>query len=208
MILLYSNILNINYYQIKEMLHFIIIWYVSNIFTLVLGATIGFFVKSLLRYIICIFLFLPLTSGLKPVNLLKYRLLNIYEDKAKILKRGNVFTDRLIESFKRSVLMHWATELKDRIIPNNMALVRDCKKLHGSSSVTDLDVVNWEKINHLRYYLMKDSLTEKSLFTRVREAIENKDYELASNLQKEMNEKIQLLKTLYIEYKRNLIDLD
>ncbi|GFN35539.1 hypothetical protein [Tepidimicrobium xylanilyticum] len=81
MILLYSNILNINYYQIKEMLHFIIIWYVSNIFTLVLGATIGFFVKSLLRYIICIFLFLPLTSGLKPVNLLKYRLLNIFEDK-------------------------------------------------------------------------------------------------------------------------------
>lgn len=134
--------------------------------------------------------------------------LDIYRQKRKVLLDGNVFSDKIIESYKSSVIMQWTTELKNRIIPNNVILVREYKKLHGNNSVTDLDVVNWEKINQIRYYLMKDSLNEKSLFTRIREAIDAMDYDLVSNLQIEMNDKINLLKKLYIEYKRNLFEFD
>ena len=93
-----------------------------------------------------------------------------------------------------------------RIIVENMALVRKCKKLHGIDNVTDLDVVNWEEINNLRNYLMKDSLRDKSLFTRIRDAADNKNYRLVSKLQLEMAEKISLLKHLYTIYRRNLLE--
>jgi glutamine synthetase len=134
--------------------------------------------------------------------------LDLYPDKYKVLTQGEVFSKEVIESFKSSVLMQWTAELKNRIIPANMTLVREYKKLHSGDNVTDLDVVNWEKINQLRYYLMKDSLNQKSLFTRIREGIERKDYDLVSDLQIEMNEKINLLKKLYMDYKRNLFELE
>lgn len=130
----------------------------------------------------------------------------LYPEKYTVLTEGSVFSDKLISSFKASVLMQWTTELKNRIIPSNMELVREYKRLHGSENVTDLDVVNWEKINHLRYYLMKDSLNKKSLFTRIREAIDKKDYDSVSSLQIEMNEKVDLLKNLYLDYKKNLFE--
>ncbi|WIF94874.1 glutamine synthetase [Caminicella sporogenes] len=133
--------------------------------------------------------------------------LDVYKDKVKILNDGNVFTTNIIESFKTSILIQWTTELKNRIIPSNMELVRSCKKLHASNTATDLDVVNWEKINEIRYELMKDSLNKKSLFTKIREAIDNKQYDLVSSLQLEMNNKIQLLKELYLQYKKNLFEI-
>jgi len=53
---------------------------------------------------------------------------------------------------------------------------------------------------------MKDTLNNKSLFTQMREGIESNNFELTSNLQLEMNEKITLLKQLYITYRRNLFE--
>ena len=54
---------------------------------------------------------------------------------------------------------------------------------------------------------MKDTYNSKSLFTRVREAAKEKDYETLSQLQKEMAEKMSELKELYNDYKKNLIDI-
>ncbi len=51
---------------------------------------------------------------------------------------------------------------------------------------------------------MKDGLEHKSLFTRIKEAIEAENYEEVSALQLEMNEKITLLKNLYSKYRKNL----
>ena len=98
------------------------------------------------------------------------------------------------------------TELSGRIIPNNMELVRSCKKIHTAEDSTDIDEINWENVNRLRKYLMKDTLKEKSLFTRMEDCIEAKNLELISKLQLEMNEKITLLKCLYTTYLRNLFE--
>ncbi len=130
-----------------------------------------------------------------------------YPNKKSVLLQGGVFTEKIINSYKIATLTQWATELTQRLIPDNMDFVRSCKKLHGSENVSDLDVVNWEKINQLRNGLMKDSLSRKSLFTQIREAVESGDYDTASTLQLEMSHTIGTLKNLYAVYRRNLIEL-
>jgi glutamine synthetase len=130
-----------------------------------------------------------------------------YPDKKSVLLQGDVFTEKIINSYRVASLSQWATELTQRLIPDNMDFVRSCKKLHGSENVSDLDVVNWEKINQLRNNLMKDSLSKKSLFTQIREAVEAEDYDTASSLQLEMSQTIGTLKNLYAVYRRNLIEL-
>jgi len=134
------------------------------------------------------------------------RALQLYPEKRKVLNRCDVFPESIIESYELSVLAKWINELSSRIVPKNMDLVRECTKLHlnETESVTDLDVVMWEKINSLRLYLMKDSLSKQSLFTRVREAIDRGDYDEVSEMQLEMMGEIKKLNELYAEYRRNL----
>ncbi len=123
-----------------------------------------------------------------------------------VLYAGGVFNKEIIESYKEATNTQWVTELLGRIIPNNMELVRSCKKVCGEEDLTDIDEINWENVNELRNYLMKDTTTKKSLFTRMRECIEAKNYDLISELQLEMNEKITLLKQLYAVYLKNLFE--
>ncbi|MDR5659896.1 glutamine synthetase [Serpentinicella sp. ANB-PHB4] len=128
------------------------------------------------------------------------------EHKKQILLKGGVFTEAIINSYMIATIDQWEKELVGRIIINNMKLIRNLCKLHDTENVTDLDVVNWEKIKNLRNYLMKDSLENKSLFTRIREAVEIQDYDTASSLQIEMSDKITCLKQLYAAYRRNLLE--
>lgn len=129
--------------------------------------------------------------------------LDKYPDKTEVLTSNGVFDKMTLESYKEAIVGQWATELIYRIIPMNMDIVRECIMLHKDGR-TDLDVVNWEKIKDLRIYLMKDSLSQKSLFTRIKEAIGIKNYDLASELQIEMQQKIKELVESYTEYKKNL----
>ena len=134
------------------------------------------------------------------------RALQIYPEKRKVLNRCDVFPESIIESYELSVLAKWTNEVASRIIPDYMGIVRDSCKLHKSDmeNVADLDVVMWEKINSLRLYLMKDSLSKRSLFTRIREAVDNGDYDEVSEMQIEVMAEVKKLTELYAEYRRNL----
>ncbi len=129
---------------------------------------------------------------------------DIYPEKLAIFKRDNVMTDLTLASYREAVLAHWATELHHRLIPGAKKLVQHCVQEHIGTQCTDLDVVMWEKINDLRIYLGKDSIDEKCLLTRVTNALDSGDYETASTLQLEMQEKLEELTELYAEYKKNL----
>ncbi len=85
--------------------------------------------------------------------------------------------------------------------------MRKCKAVHSSRSAHDLDLGNWAKVDQLRHYLMKDTYNSKSLFSKIREAAGEKDYETLSLLQKEMAEKMNELKEIYNGYKKNLIEI-
>lgn len=132
--------------------------------------------------------------------------LDKYPKKLSVLKRNNVFDDTLINSFKLAVLQRWTTEISSRVISNYMHEIRTFKILHGSTAL-DLDVSTWMKINDLRHYIMKDTYTSSSLFTRIREALAKEDYSDASRLSLELDDKMAKLRKLYSDYKRNLIDI-
>jgi len=131
--------------------------------------------------------------------------LEINKEKQEVLKAGDVFTEQIINSIKTSTTEKWKNELKGRIIHDNVALIKTFAKLHDEHEyATDLDVVNWEKILYLKKKLMKDSMTKKSIFTKIKTALSVGDYDFASDLQKQMNEKMTEIRHLYIEYKNNI----
>lgn len=126
-------------------------------------------------------------------------------DKIAILERDGVMSPLSVESYKIAVLASWATELHNRIIPNVKDMVRDCVPLHKEGECTDLDKVNWQKIQEMRVYLAQDSLKDKSLLTRVGEALDEGDYEKASRLQLEMQRRAAELTNAYASYKKNIL---
>jgi len=131
--------------------------------------------------------------------------LEINNEKQEVLKSGDVFSEQIINAIKKSTTEKWKNELKGRIIHDNIVLLKTFVKLHDEHEyATDLDVVNWEKILYLKKKLMKDSMTKKSMFTKIKTALSVGDYDFASDLQKQMNEKMTEIRHLYIEYKNNI----
>ena len=132
--------------------------------------------------------------------------LDPYSDKLNILKRNDVFSDKLINSFKLATIQRWTTDIVHRVILNHAAEVRSFKKLHSENAL-DLDISNWMTIDNLRHYIMKDTYTTKSLFTRIKLALSNEDYALASDLSLELEDKMSELRNLYTNYTKNLLDI-
>ena len=130
--------------------------------------------------------------------------LNKYPEKVEIISRGGALQERIINSFKEAALLRWKTEWIARILPELRTLVRKAKKI-DSTFVTDQDAYNWNKIFNLRAELAKDSIDEKSLFTRTINALNGSDFDLASKLQVEIYDKIEELKLLYDAYEKNII---
>ncbi|MBP2651756.1 MAG: GlnA: glutamine synthetase, type [Firmicutes bacterium] len=129
-----------------------------------------------------------------------------HADKVAVLTAGNAFRKELIDAFVAGAQLRWTTELVNRIIPGNCDIIRECYSLHDVEG-NDLDEAVWKQVNDLRVYLGKDSLATKSLFTRIRDAVQAGDYKTASALQVEMDAKVEELKDVYNQYKRNIIEV-
>ena len=85
--------------------------------------------------------------------------------------------------------------------------IRSFKPLHSLDKVLDLDISNWTNLHDLRVELMKDTYTNKSLFTKLIEAFNNEDFADASRLYLEVEDKMSALRKLYSTYKKNLLDI-
>lgn len=133
------------------------------------------------------------------------RAFDLYPEKLTILTCDNVFDDTTLGSYREAIIGQWAMELHSRIIPNTMNLVRECKKCHTEDDCADLDLLNWSKIQEIRIYLGQDTTSEDSLLTRIKRALDEEAYQLASELQIEMQEKVELLVDSYLHYKKNLL---
>ena len=127
-----------------------------------------------------------------------------YPEKRAVITAGGALNDAILRSFVASALLRWKTELISRIIPENRLIVRAAKEIEADV-VTDQDSYNWTKISSLRAYLAKDSIDEKSLFTRIVNALSEGDCATASDLQVEMYDKVEELKSLYAAYRQNMI---
>lgn len=76
--------------------------------------------------------------------------------------------------------------------------------MHTIDDMDALDEVVYNDINNIKLELMKDNLVRKSLFTKIIEALDNNELELASELQLIMKDKMELLQSKYIQYKKNI----
>jgi len=131
-----------------------------------------------------------------------------YPEKLEVLMNGDVLDDKLVKSFSTAVTNRWVAEILNRQLPENMDTVRKCKAVHNVQNAHDLDITYWAQVDQLRHYLMKDTYNSKSLFTKIREAAKEKDYEMLSQLQQEMTFKMSELKEIYSDYMKNLIDIE
>ena len=127
-----------------------------------------------------------------------------YPEKAAIFEKGNVMPAIVLDSYCSQTLSQWKTELHDRIIPDTMNYIRGCKKLHNYDDFSDYDVKNWKEIDKIRHELGKDNITDKCYLTRAKDALDNGEYQVASDLQKEIQLKVNELANLYIRYKKNI----
>jgi len=126
-----------------------------------------------------------------------------YPQKSGVLCADDVFTPKIIEVYRKAILTRWVMELCNRIVPNNAEFVLSCTQAHDGPN--ELDSRRWVEIQGLRHRLMRDDLKQKSIFTLIREATEQKDYPTASRLQQEMEQIIQELRELYRNYRRNIM---
>ena len=127
-----------------------------------------------------------------------------YPEKLDIFKRDDVMTEAALESYREAVLEQWSTELQNRTVPETMDLLRECKRIHKDEESVDYDRHYWGKVLRLRNELGKNSLDETCILTRIIDALKAKDYGAASELQIEMQDKLEELVDLYIVYKKNL----
>jgi glutamine synthetase len=123
----------------------------------------------------------------------------------KVLMAGEVFDERLIRSYRDAMRSRWLLELSERILPANAETVRECSRIHGEDE-DGADEEAWQSVQALRRYLMRDSGAGRSLFTRIREAIERGDDTTVSELQQEMNAAMSDLRRAYATYTRNVLD--
>lgn len=127
-----------------------------------------------------------------------------YPEKLEIFKRDDVMTEMALESYRTAVLDQWATELKNRTIPEVMDLLRECVMYHDEDDCSDYDRWCWSDIVKLRNYLGRNTLEEPCLLSKIVDALDAEDYAKASELQIEMQAKVAELTELYIKYRKNL----
>lgn len=123
-------------------------------------------------------------------------------EKIKTLTQSGAITDDIVKSFVASILYRWENELMDRLIPATKAAIKQYKKLTHENTIDD---ERWEKINKKRIELGKDTQREKSICTQLKEALENGDYDRASDLQIEMAREVESLEDAYRVYAENII---
>ena len=124
-------------------------------------------------------------------------------DKVKVITKGDILSDQIVDSFLASIVYRWKNELIDRIIPGTEAAVRGYKKLDNDDKI---DERRWKAIKAKRIELAKDTDDEKCVCTRLKDALESGDYDTASDLQLEMTKKAQALEQEYHVYALNILD--
>ena len=127
-----------------------------------------------------------------------------YPEKVEVLTRGNTLKKLYLESFKEGALIRWQTELLQHLIPNDRNKVKAMKPVKTASS-TAWDDGLWQRVEDLRVEIAKDTDTNTSLFSQIKKAFADGDFDKASNLQVQLNRKMEELEALYTDYLDNMI---
>lgn len=125
------------------------------------------------------------------------------KEKLEVLQYGDILTDIMIKSFKTTTLEKWKLIICKRKIKEYYAEMSLWKKIE---SIDEKDNRDWKKIDEKRRYIYKNTDNQKSLFCKIYDAFEKEEWENASNLVIELEEKMEEVRSLYSAYKKNVIE--
>lgn len=128
---------------------------------------------------------------------------DLYPEKTKVLLAGGIIKPEYLASFKEGTLIRWQTELLTHIIPDYRAKVVAMKPLEGATTAWDDGM--WSRVQELRVAIAKDTDTSTSIFTQLKKAFADGDFDKASDLQILMDKKMEELTALYADYKENIL---
>lgn len=127
-----------------------------------------------------------------------------YPEKLKTLTDGGVFTYAILDSFRIGSIDKWKKKLSTRIIDRNIRLLRTFKKLHTNDNMDAIDEVMWDTIEQIKFDLMKNTMKRPSMYSRIKDSLEQGDYATASKLQIEAKQMMEEIQQMYIAYRKNI----
>ena len=130
------------------------------------------------------------------------KIMKSYPEKIEVLTRGTALSSAIVDSFLTSIIYRWENELIDRLIPEAERPVKSYKKLEHEDGI---DEERWASIQEKRLNLAKDTKEISCICTRLKEALEANDYDLASDLQLTMAREVEKLAEEYRVYALNII---
>ncbi|SHK54000.1 L-glutamine synthetase [Hathewaya proteolytica DSM 3090] len=125
------------------------------------------------------------------------------ETSTEFLKKGDIFLDPIIKSYKTACIEKWIKEIQARVLHEYSKEIIQCKKLHITSSSSMYDDSLYAEIQKLRMHLKKNTSTAQSLFTQMGNAISESNFNLVSKLQIEIDSCMSELRSLYSTYAHN-----
>lgn len=131
------------------------------------------------------------------------KIMKSHPEKVAVLTDGGVLSKEIVESFLTGIVYRWKNELIDRLIPETERAVKSYKKLEHEDEIDDK---RWNSIREKRLCLAKDTKDTKCICTRLKEFLENNDYDQASELQIIMAREAQNLAEDYQIYALNIIE--
>lgn len=120
-----------------------------------------------------------------------------------ILCAGDVFNEMILTSYSRARLDMWQYELTERIIPNNLTIIRGYTKKHTMPNVIDDEL--WNEIEKTKFKLAKNTDESTCIFSAIKHEIAVKNLKGISKLQLQMNDEMRILGELYKNYCDNQI---
>ena len=126
-----------------------------------------------------------------------------YPEKMKVVTAGGSLNETLVDSFVASILYRWKNELMDRIIPGTEMMVKGFRELEDEDAI---DKRRWKAIKAKRIEIAKDTEDGECICTRLKKALNEGNFDLASDLQLEMMKKTEALEKEYRVYELNILD--
>ena len=130
---------------------------------------------------------------------------DMYPEKTRIFEGSKAIPKKVIESYRMQIAEQWATEIYNRLVPDNLDFIRSCARLHAEDDFNDVDVHNWLEIEKLKRELGQNTLEQECLLTQIKNALDEERYDDASDLQIEIKKKKEELMNRYADYQKNLI---
>ena len=127
---------------------------------------------------------------------------NPYE--VSIITSGDENMAAILRSYRKQMIYKWKMEYHDRYIDNTMDFLRSVVKMHEDET-NEYDEANWRKCAELKSLIGHEEKGRVSLLMQARKAIETKDYAGLSKLELEIEEKLEELREIYGEYRRNIL---